>query len=164
MPHNLALIIALAVPTLLFVVLRVNASMVFLSLCLGAVLVQYVASEAITLMHLMSAHVSPVSASSVQLILLLAPAVVTGVVTVFSVQGQLKAFANMFPAFAATSLAILLAVPLLPPGMRTMLEHQGAWHYLSNSEALVVGIGAAMSLMFLWSQRRFFQEKNRKHH
>lgn len=162
MNHNIALIVALAIPAIVFVVLRVNASMVFLSLCLGAVLVQYVASEANTMMHLMTAHVSPISTSSLQLILLVAPAVVTTVVTVFSVHGRMKNLVNIFPALAASALAMLLAVPLLPPGLRNNLEGQAAWHYLSNAEALVVGVGALVSLVFLWSQRSFFKQHDRR--
>ena len=158
MNHNIALIIALAVPIVAFVVLRVNASLIFLSLCLGAVLVQYVASEATTLMHLMSAHVSPLSTSSLQLVLLIAPAVVTTIVTIFSVHGRLKTMINVLPAIAAAALAVLLAVPLLTPGLRHNLQGQVAWHYLSNAEALVVGVGALVSLVFLWTQRNFFKQ------
>lgn len=164
MSHNLALIIALALPAVLFTALRVNASMVFLSLALGAVLVQYVASEANTLMHLMSAHVSPVSVSTVQLALLLIPAAVTSVVTVFSMHGRLKTVLNFFPAAAAGALAVLLAVPLFPPGLRFALEKQQAWHYLSNAEALVIGIGAAVSLFFLWTQRASFKHHDKRRH
>jgi len=162
MSHNLALIIALALPAIVFTVLRVNGSMVFLSVALGAVLVQYVASEANTLLHLMSAHVSPVSTSTLQLILLLAPAAVTSVVTVFSAHGRLKTVLNFFPSAAAGALAVLLAVPLLTPGLRYAFEGQTAWHYLSNAEALVVGIGAAVSLFFLWTQRASFKQHDKR--
>src|SRR5438874_1694479 len=113
MSHNLVLIIVLALPAIVFTILRVNASMVFLSVALGAVLVEYVASEANTLMHLASAHVSPVSTSTLQLALLLIPAGVTSVVTVFSMHGRLRTTLNFFPAVAAGALAVLLAVPLL---------------------------------------------------
>jgi hypothetical protein len=160
--HNIALIVALALPAIVFVVLRANASMVFLSLCLGAVLVQYVASEADTMMHLMSAHVSPISTSSLKLILLVAPAAVTTFVTVFSVHGRIKNLINLFPAIATGALAVLLAVPLLPPGLRYNLETQHAWHYLSNAEALVVGVGALISLVFLWSQRSWFKQHDKR--
>ena len=162
MNHNLSLLIALALPVVLLVVLRINASLVFLSLCLGAVLVQYVASEANTLIHLMSSRVSPISTSSIQLLLLVAPAAVTMVVTVFSVHGRIKGLVNLLPSVAAGALLLLLAVPLLPPGLRYNLQGQQAWRYISNAEALVVSAGAVVSLFFLWTQRSLFQHKDKR--
>jgi hypothetical protein len=164
MNHNIALIIALAVPAILFLALRVNASLVFLSLCLGAVLVQYVASEANTLIHLMTPHVSPVSTASMQLLLLLAPATVTTIVTVFSVHGRVKNVVNVLPALATSALFVLLAVPLMPPGLRHTLQGQQVWHYLSNAQALVVASGALVSLGFLWTQRNFFKQHDKRRH
>lgn len=164
MSHNLALIITLVIPLILFVALRVNASLVFLSLCLGTVLVQYVASEANTLIHLATPHISPISTSSVQLLLLVAPAAITTIVTVFSVRGRAKNAVNVLPAAAASALLVLLAVPLFPPGLRYNLQGQQAWHYLSNAEALVVSAGAVVSLFFLWTQRNFFKQREKRHH
>src|SRR5688572_15312779 len=114
MSDNLALIIAMAAPTIVLVLLRINAALVFLSLCLGAVLVQYVAGEANSLITLFSKEAGTVSASSMQLVLLLAPAIITCVVTVFSVQGTLKTLLNILPALAASALGMLLVIPLLP--------------------------------------------------
>jgi hypothetical protein len=162
MNHNLALIVALAVPAVTLVVLRMNAGLVFLSLSLGAVLVQYVASEANTLIHLATPHASPLSTSSIQLFLLVVPAAVTMVVTIFSVHGRLRNVINVLPSLAASALFVLLAVPLLPPGLRYNLQGQQAWHYLSDAESLVVGVGALVSLLFLWSQRSFFKQHDKR--
>jgi len=138
--------------------------MVFLSLALGAILVQYVASEANTMLHLMSAHVSSVSTSTIQLALLLIPAAITSVVTLFSTHGRLKVMLNFLPAAATGALAVLLAVPLLPPGLRNAFQGQPAWRYVSNAEALVVGVGAAVSLFFLWTQRASFKQHDKRKH
>lgn len=152
-PHDIAIYIALGLPALLLVSLRVNASLVFLSLSLGAILVQYVAGQANDLIRMLAPHVSPVSTSSMQLLLLLAPAMVTSVVTIFSIHGRLKGAVNILPAVGAAALAVLLGIPLLTPGLRNNLEAQHAWHYLANSQALVIGAGAVVSLCFLWTQR-----------
>ena len=161
MSQNIVLLIALAVIIFLLVALRVNAALVFLSLCLGAVLVQYVAGQANDLLNLISPKLGSASDSSVKLALLALPAVITMVVTVCSVQGKVKVALNILPAVASGALAVLLAVPLLPPHIASGLQSQEAWHYLSNCEALVVSSGAFVSLMFLWSQRNMF--KRRKH-
>jgi hypothetical protein len=161
MPHNLALILALAVPFAVMALLRINAAMVFLSLCLGAVMVQYVAGQADDLFHAFVPHAGNVSTTTLSLALLLAPAVMTAVLTVFSVHGGAKVWLNFLPAAAAAALATLLTVPLLPAGIKHTFESQSAWHVVSSSEALVIGVGGFMSLVFLWSQRRFF--KSDKH-
>ena len=164
MPHNLALILALAVPFAAMVVLRINAAMVFLSLCLGAVLVQYVAGQADDLFHAFAPHAGNVSTTTISLVLLAAPAVLTAILTVLSVHGPAKVWLNMLPAVAASALAVLLAVPLLPGGLRNGFESQSAWHAVSSAEALVIGMGGFMSLVFLWSQRKFFKQHDKRRH
>lgn len=162
MSHNVALIIALVVPVFIFLVLRINAAMVFLSLCLGAVLVEYVAGDANSLLSLFSSRTGSFSASSMQLALLVAPAAVTSVVTVFSIHSKPKVMLNLFPALAASLLALLLVVPLLTPGLRHALMSQMVWKELVRAQALVVGSGALVSLIFLWFQRRHFKQPERK--
>src|SRR5688572_15317773 len=129
MSHNLILILALAVPALLFVVLRVNAAMVFLSVCLGAVLVEHVASQAGDMLGLFTPNISSVSRTTIELTLLLAPAIVTTVVTLFSVHGKVKVVLNIVPAAAASMLAVLLAVPLLSRGLMFALQSQPVWRF-----------------------------------
>lgn len=163
MDHNIALMVALAVPFLLLLALRINAAMVFLSLCLGEVMVLYVASAADDMLRGSIPHLSQASSSTMQLIVLLAPSVVTAILTAFSVHGKLKNIGNVFPALGASALGVLLAIPLLPPAVRLSIRTQPAWHYLSSAEALVVGVGGLVSLMFLWSQRRHFKQPDKKH-
>jgi hypothetical protein len=165
MPHDLALIIALGAPTLAIVLLRINAAMVFLSLCAGAVLVQYVSPGANDFMNFITPHANSVSNGMVALGFLLIPAILTSVVMLFSLSGRVRILINILPAAAASMLAVLLAVPLLPKALSQSFQHQQAWLILSKAEALVVGAGAIMSLFFLWSQRRNFKaEHGKKRH
>jgi len=163
MPHSALLLIALLAVTGLFVLLRVNAAMVFLSLCLGSILVQYVGTQANDLLKLITPRAGSLSASSVELGFLFVPAIITSIVTVFSLRGRLKALLNGVPALAAGALAVLLSVPLLTPGLRHTLETQSAWHYISNLQALIVGVGATISLLFLWAQRHSFKQRDKRH-
>ncbi|HEY5805872.1 MAG TPA: hypothetical protein VIS56_00620 [Candidatus Saccharimonadales bacterium] len=164
MSHNIILIIALALPALLFVFLRANAAMVFLSVCLGAVLVDHVAPEANTMLGLFTPKPNALSQMTIELVLLLAPAIVTTIVTVLSVHGNLRVVLNIVPAAAASMLAVLLVVPLLPFSLMHSLESQTAWRLLWNSEALVIGAGALVSLFFLWTQRRNFRQHDKRRH
>lgn len=164
MSYNIILILALALPTLLFLLLRVNAAMVFLSICLGAVLVDHVATEAITMLGLFTPKANQLSQMSIQLALLLAPAVATTVFTMLSVHGRIKVVLNLIPAAAASMLAVLLVVPLLPRSLMYSLQTQEVWRMLWNSEALVIGAGALVSLFFLWTQRRSFRNPDKHKH
>ncbi len=77
MSHDVLLIGFAAAPFLVLTVLRVNAAFVFLSLCLGEVLVQYVSADVNSFMQIFAARVSPVGDSTMRLVLLFAPAALT---------------------------------------------------------------------------------------
>lgn len=162
MSHDITLIVALVLPVLLWLVLRVNAAMVFLSVCLGAVLVDHVAGDANLIVGSFSPTTNSLSQTTIELSLLLVPAIVTSVIMAFSVHGRLKVFLNIFPAAAASMLLVLLCVPLLPRGLAFALMTQPTWRFLSNAEALVIGLGALVSLFFLWSQRRNFRHHDKR--
>ncbi len=165
MSYDAILIAALVLPVLLFLILRVNASFVFLSVCLGAVLVDHVSGDAEMIVGSFSPRTDSLSQTTIELLLLLVPAVVTSIIMAFSVRGKARVFLNLFPAAATSMLLVLLAVPMLPRGLAFNLMTQDAWRILSNAEALVIGAGALVSLFFLWTQRRNFraQEKHGKH-
>jgi hypothetical protein len=163
MPHNLTLILALALPALVIVILRLNGAMMFLSLCLGAILVQYVGSNANDMLNLISPQAGTLSKATINLGLLLLPAIVTGIVTLMSVHGRLRALFNILPALATSSLAVLLAVPMLSPHIAAALETESVWHYISHGESIIVSGGALVSLLSLWTQRGKFKERSSKH-
>ena len=154
MPQEIFLIVALVLPLLALVILRINAVMVFLSLCLGDVLVRYVASEANSMLELFAPNASSIGLSTVYLIILLTPAVLTSIFMLLSVHGKGKQLMNILPAAGTSSLAVLLAVPLLPAATRQAIQGQQLWMQLSKLQALIVGASAILSLLFLWAQRR----------
>lgn len=153
MPHDVELIIALALPLAVLTLLRINAAIVFLSLCLGYVLVALVANDANSLISFLAPKADSLSRSGWELILLFAPVVLTSVIMLFSIKGRLKVSLNILPAAATSAMAVLLAVPLFTPGLRFALQSSNLWHHLSNAQAFIVGMGALISLVFLWTSR-----------
>ncbi len=145
------------------VLLRINAAMVFLSLCLGEVLVLYVASQANDLLTMLNPNASKLSTVSVQLFLLYAPAVLTASVTLMSVRGKFKTLLNIAPALATSLLAVLLGGPLLSAGVRHAAHSHAMWLYISDAQAFIVAAGALLSLAFLWSQRGSFKPHEKRH-
>ncbi|HSD56354.1 MAG TPA: hypothetical protein VLA92_04340 [Candidatus Saccharimonadales bacterium] len=163
MPNNIELIIALAVPIALLTVLRINAAMVFLSLCLGYVLVQFVANDTDSLISFMAPDANSLSATTLKLIMLFTPVVLTSVIMLFSIHGNVRAALNILPAAGFAVLALLLAVPLFTPGLRYAIQSQTLWHDVTQAQAMIVGGSAFISLVFLWTQRRGFKGEE-KHH
>lgn len=154
MPQDIQLIVALAIPFLVLTVLRINAAMVFLSLCLGYVLVELVAKDANSLIQFLAPQAGSLSQTTWQLVTLFAPVILTSVIMVFSVKGHLKVAINVLPAAAVSVMAVLLAVPLFTPGLRYSLQSQQLWQHLIEVQSIIVGAGALISIILLWTQRR----------
>ena len=154
MPHDVLLLGLVAAPFLVLTVLRVNAAFVFLSLCLGDVLVRYVSNDVTSFVQIFAARISPIGNSSMRLVLLFAPAALTTIFMLFSMRGRTRTMLNALPAAATSLFAALLAVPLLAPGLRHAVEGESMWRQLNRAESLVVLAGAVLSLLFLWSARK----------
>jgi hypothetical protein len=151
MPPDVIIIGLMAVPVALLLLLRINAALVFLSLCLGAVLVQFAGDDAVSIIFGASkdAHVS---ASVIKLALLLAPAILTMLFMIKTVKGHQRAI-NTLPALGTGLLTALLAVPLLPPGISQKIAHSGLWADILQFQSGIVAVSALACLLFLWMQR-----------
>lgn len=155
---------ALLAPLVVLTILRINAVMVFLGLCLGAVMLRYVGQDANTVLRFLLPHASGnVSTSTLDLIVLLGPAIATAFFMVLSVKGKVKMLINTLPAAGASLLGVLLAVPILSPGLRYAIEGQSLWQTLTRAQDLIIGVSALMSLIYLWTQRPHHKEKEGKH-
>lgn len=154
MPHDVLLLAMFSIPVLALTALRINAVMVFLSLCLGQVLVLFVASEANTMVTLFAPGTSKISTSTIQIIVLLLPAILTSIFMMFSLHGKGKLAFNLLPALGVGALIVLMVVPLLPGGTQHTIESGKIWMQFSKLQSLIVSVTAVVSLVFLWMQRR----------
>jgi hypothetical protein len=160
MPQSDIVIAALVAPLLILTLLRINGVMVFLGLCLGAVMLQYVGPDAQSVLHFLLPHATgTVSTSTMNLVLLLGPAAATAVFMVFSVKGKIRMFINILPSAGASFLGVLLAVPVLAPGLRYAIEGQSLWQNLLRAQDLIIGVSTLMSLIYLWAQRPHHKKK-----
>lgn len=144
--------IAVAAPVLLFAMLRVNAAIIFLSLCLGSVLVNLIGSDANSVLSIFSAgqHNNTVF---LPLVFLFAPAVLTTFIMIRTVKKGLPLFLNVLPSAAFGAVGLLLAVPLCSAGVRGSITSAAAWHQLLQLQDIIVIASAVVSLFFLWLQR-----------
>ncbi|HSH17840.1 MAG TPA: hypothetical protein VK978_00500 [Candidatus Saccharimonadales bacterium] len=161
------LIALLAAPVLLIMVLRINAAQVFLSLCLGNVLVQFIGQDAGTILASATARPPgmPAGQSYVNLILLLLPVVLTMLIMMHSVKGGAKLAYNFLPALGASLLLALLAVPLLSADLTGSITTLPLWQELENLQTLILSVSTLLCLLFLWMQRpKKASKEEAKHH
>jgi hypothetical protein len=152
-----------AAPVLLLLVLRVNAAIVFLSLCLGSVLVRFAGNDAGSFVNLFSAS-HAASGYGISLALLLVPAVFTALVMIGTVRGTVRLVLNLLPALSVGLLTVLLAEPLFSPGLRGSIASTSVWNHVQQAQVLVVTLGGIISLLFLWLQRpRHPHDKHHRH-
>ena len=163
MAHDILPIILLLAPPIVFTVLRINAVLVFLSLCLGDVLVKYVASDANSLLTLFAPGVSAKVTSFIQVAVLCLPVVLSSVFMVLSVHGRWRIVTNILPALGVGFLGVLLVVPLLPPELREGVQQGHVWPEVVKLQSLIVGVAAIVSILFLWSQRPNVGREPRHH-
>lgn len=143
--------LTILIPVILTFALRVNAAVVFMSLCVGEVLVQYVANDAASFVT-MSSRTSQLSESTVSIVVLLLPVVLTLIFMFHSVNG-VKLALNIIPALCAGLLAALLIKPLLSVGFQNIFEKSSLGSHFLQAQTLIVSLSALISLLFLWFQR-----------
>jgi hypothetical protein len=140
------------VPLVLMTVLRINAAIVFLSLCLGGVLVQLIGGDASQFMNLFSGS-KDFSHNTAALALIILPTVFTMCVMIKTVRGKVGLVLNILPAAAVGVLALLLIEPFLSVNLRHSITGTKEWHNLHDLQALILSVSAVISLIFLWIQR-----------
>jgi hypothetical protein len=154
-------------PVVLLMLLRINATLVFLSLCLGNVLVQFVSPDVhdfLTLFSAKSAHNISATDQTIKVALLFLPVVLTAVFMIKTVRGNGKLFLNLLPSAGVGLLTALLVVPLLPGGVSHNLASTSLWDQTSKAQDLIVGLSALICLFVLWLQRpKTGDDKHGKH-
>jgi len=153
MSQTVLFVAAILVPVIVLTVLRVDAAMAFLSLCLGYVLVHFVSTDAISLLTTVYPHASSFSESTIKIIFLWLPVVLTIVAMFHSVHG-VRVILNILPALGVGALGVILLEPLLSPGLRGALAGSSLWSQFQQAQTLVVGLSSLVSLVFLWLRRR----------
>jgi hypothetical protein len=156
MTPDLTLGAIVLLPVLAIMILRVNAALVFLSLCLGSVLVQFVAPDANSFLELFSARVPEgvdTGNDNVKIALLLLPVILTAIFMIRTVSGYGRLALNILPALGVGLLGSLLVVPLLPPDLSDSILNSSLWIEVQKAQNLIVGISSLVCLFVLWLQR-----------
>jgi len=160
---QITLIALIALPILFLMAMRINAALVFLSLCLGDVLIQFASNDASSTLTAMGIHLG---AQTVKLFLIAVPTVLTTIFMIRTVRMGSRLLINVFPAAGVGFLGALLIVPLLPPGTTHNVTSSSLWSQVQAAQVLIVSVSTLMCLLVLWLQRPKAGEgkHSKKHH
>lgn len=150
MNPELTMGLIVAVPTLLIILTRSKAALVFMALCVGSVLSVLVGDTALDMVQLFVRDYSVTTQAGVQLGLLLAPALLTLLFLNRSVKGS-KWILNIFPALLTGIATLYLVVPLLTEGAKFAIYDTQAWTELYQYQAILISAAALSSLVQLWA-------------
>lgn len=160
MSPDVMLILLVGVPVAVLMIWRINAALVFLSACLGVVLLTLVGNDANDFADMFLPFLS---GNNLKLVLLLLPVVLTTIFMVKTLKGGWLLF-NILPAIGTGLVLALLVTPLLPPDYSQQVQASAMWHQLQQLQSLVIGASALACLFFLWSQRPKHASDRHGHH
>jgi hypothetical protein len=162
MSPDVMLLLLVGIPVAVLMIWRINASFVFLSACLGTVLLTFVGTDATDFANIFLPFLN---GDNLKLALFLLPVVLTTVFMIKTVNGGRLLF-NVLPAVGTGLVLALLVVPLLPHNYSQQLQSSEVWHQLQQLQSLVVGASALACLFFLWTQRpkSVHGKHSNKHH
>lgn len=142
--------------------LRSNGALVFLSVCLGSVLAIYVAGDASSVISGASRSSALATMQWVQLGLLVAPVILTILLTRKKLKG-VKLILGTIAATAAGGLLALLAVPYLSSSVQANIHSSEVWHQLDNLQTAAVLTGAMLTILYFFMTRWKPEKEGKKH-
>jgi hypothetical protein len=142
--------------------LRVNASVAFLALAAGSLLTQFFAPDTIDLSQTLFKSTDPVVYATVRLVFLLLPMAITILLLRKSISGS-KFLFNLVPTVLTGAVTALLAIPLLPDGLKNNIYGADAWSKLIQLQGGIIGIAVLTSMLMLWTTMKPHRDKKKKH-
>ncbi len=140
-------------PVVLILLMRINAALVFLALCAGSVLQQYLGDDVLRIFNSFIPSSSQALHAAVRIGFLILPAGLTLLFMRKTISGTRHAL-NFVPALLTGVVTAILVVPLLPDGSRYAVLLTDAWTNFEPFQGLIVGAAALTSFVFLWSTNR----------
>lgn len=151
---DLIIIGIVVIPILLMTLLKINASFVYLSICLGFVLSSFTANNS-TLNNLYTKNVNMNgnANTNIQIILILLPVIITMVLMIKSIPKSMLLI-NALMSIACGVLLVLIITPLLPSQIGSKVMNSTTWNQLKNFQDLIIGATSLFALATLALNRR----------
>ena len=146
---NALLAVLVLAPVILAYLLKSNAASAFLALCGGFAAITLSGSD---IEHLFGkTKITSLTSNDVDLILLLAPLLLTLLLTFKSVSvGKLR-LGQLLPALCAGALVAVIGAPMLSDSLNVNVASSPFWKDLQNIQSYVIAVGLLSSLLLIWS-------------
>jgi hypothetical protein len=156
---DLVLVLMIAGPALVTFFLKSDAALSFLVLCLGFVLSVSVIGD---LKQLLSEQNLSVTKSTLGLVIILVPLVITMLVTRKAAGKGFKFVLHLLTALCAGGLLALSLGPILNNSSVIDLFNSQIWKNLDKVQSIIIGAGATLSLLLIWT-KAVKKSSNKKH-
>jgi hypothetical protein len=148
-------------PPVLAYLLKSNAALAFLALCGGFTAITLSGSDIEQLFG--KTKITSLTSNDVDLILLLAPLLLTLLLTFRAVASKRLRFAHIIPALCAGALLAIVAGPMLSDVANSDISQLTAWKDLQNAQSYIVGAGLLTSLLLIWAGGFTHAKSHKKH-
>lgn len=146
---DVVLVAMIASPLLITFLLKSDAALSFLVLCLGFVLSTSVIGD---LKQLLSQTNLSVTESTLGLVLILTPFILTMLLTRKTAGKGFKFSLHLITAASAGCLLALSLGPVINTSSLINLFDSQVWQQLDNYQSVIIGVGAITSLMLIWTK------------
>jgi hypothetical protein len=155
------LAVLIFLPAVLTFLLRSNAAIAFLALCGGFTVITLSGGDIQQLVG--KTKITSLTSNDVDLILLLAPLLLTFLFTFKAVTTKKLRFAQILPALCAGAMLAIVAGPMLSDLVNSEISKLATWKNLQNAESWIVGAGLLISLLLVWSGGFVHAKSHKKH-
>ena len=143
------LAVLVLLPAAITYLLKSNAALGFLALCGGFSVITLSGSD---VQHLIGqTKITSLTSNDVDLILLLAPLLLTLLFTFRAVSNKRQSLLQIIPALLAGALLATVAGPMFNDIVNTNFSSLESWKWLQNAQSWIVGGGLLSSLLLLWA-------------
>jgi hypothetical protein len=142
------------VPLLVIVVLRANAMLVFMSLCMGYTLANIAYYDINSLFASFSPNAGSLQLSWIKVLLVCVPIILSILFTAKSIRGSSKQFANFFLAIATSVVFGIIIKQFLPAQWQRTIETEPLWVHINALETIAFITGAVACLIMMLSAQR----------
>jgi hypothetical protein len=155
------LAILILLPIVLTIFLKSNAALAVLAVCTGYTLDNLAGSDLYNGMT--NIKLNSLSNTDVDLILLIAPVILTLVFTTRSWHTRTKMITQLVAAAAAGLMLAIIALPFISSVVDINFSSSNLWPVLQHIRAPVIIFGIIYSLILIWLAKNKVTDKKHKH-
>lgn len=136
-------------PLVLAYILRSNAALGFLALCTGFTAATYASGSTQHWLDHLSTSGQLLSDNAVNLLMIVLPIALTLLLTRKHIKRR-RFYLQIVPALASGGLLAVSIAPLLSDWINVDVTSVNFWSQLEQRQAVIVGVGALVSLFLVW--------------